>query len=92
MTVVEALGRTYEIPRDNLHAHTVDGDMRLMLRWHLEGTLNVVAEQDGHRLVAKYGKHFDYTRRYGLVFLGTFRNDREAEAVWRGWLRAGAIA
>ena len=92
MTAVEALGRTYEIPPDNPHAHTVDGDERLMLRWHLEGTLDVVAREGGHMLIARYGKHFDYTRSRGLVFLGTFRGDREAEAVWRGWLRAGAVA
>ena len=92
MPTVTALGRTYEIPPNNCHAHTVDGDAKLVRRWQLDGTLNVIAEQDGHQLIAEYGKHFDYTRRSGLTYLGMFRSDREAEAVWRGWLRAGAVA
>lgn len=35
--------------------------------------------------------YYAYDHTNGPRYFGKFRNDREAEARWRGWLRAGAV-
>ena len=37
------------------------------------------------------GAYYAYDHAHGPRYFGRFRSDREAEARWRGWLRAGAV-